>query len=245
MSTRTPKDTIFADPLDSIPKFTFDQQVVDVFPDMIQRSVPGYATILHMIGQISEKYAKPNTCCYDLGCSLGASLLAMRHRVTAHGIEIVGVDNSQDMINRCRQVVRADSFHTPVTLIESDLMEVEFKPMSVCVMNFTLQFIAKEKRAELLERIAQAMVPGGVLILSEKLCFDGEEHEKLMVELHHNFKRANGYSDMEIAQKRDAIEDVLIPESFDVHKTRLRKAGFRSADLWLQCFNFSSLLAFK
>jgi len=241
----TDKDTLFASPLGDVPKFSFDQQVVDVFPDMIRRSVPGYTTILHMIGQISEKYAQANTRCYDLGCSLGASLLAMRHRVPAHGVELIGIDNSAEMIAKCQSVVEADSFDIPVSLIHSDLLDVNFEPMSVCVMNFTLQFIAREKRLALLQKISKAMVPGGVLILSEKLCFDDDQHNALMVELHHNFKRSNGYSDMEIAQKRDSIENVLIPESLTAHKERLQKAGFRSADLWFQCFNFSSLIAFK
>jgi tRNA (cmo5U34)-methyltransferase len=245
MSKESGQDTIFSEQLDSIPKFTFDQKVVDVFPDMIKRSVPGYATILHMIGQMAEKYAQADTYCYDIGCSLGAGILAMRHRINAEGASIVGIDNSKEMIERCRDVIAADSFEIPVNLVATDVMQYEFKPMSVCVMNFTLQFIAPEKRALLLERVAKAMVPGGVLILSEKLSFPDQEHENLMIELHHNFKRSNGYSDLEVAQKRDAIENVLIPETFQTHKTRLVDAGFRSADLWFQCFNFSSLIAFR
>ncbi len=245
MNKKTDQDDIFSKHLETVPKFTFDQKVVDVFPDMIKRSVPGYATILHMIGQIAEKYAQPNSICYDIGCSLGASTLAMRHRINTDGTSIVGIDNSEEMISRCKDVIAADSFDVPVSLISSDVLDVEFKPMSMCVINFTLQFIAPEKRSELMRRIAKAMLPGGVLILSEKLSFPDQEHEDLMTELHHNFKRYNGYSELEVAQKRDAIDNVLIPETFDTHRQRLQESGFRSADLWFQCFNFSSLIAFR
>ncbi|WP_096086521.1 carboxy-S-adenosyl-L-methionine synthase CmoA [Agaribacterium haliotis] len=239
------KDNIYASALNDVPQFRFDQQVVDVFPDMIKRSVPGYSTILAGLAQIVERYAQAQTHCYDLGCSLGASLLAMRHRVLAEGVSIVGIDNSAAMIERCRQVVAADASECPVELIHGDILKQEFKPMSVCVLNFTLQFIEPAERLALLKKISAAMVPGGVLLLSEKLHFDDSEHNELMIKLHHNFKRSNGYSELEIAQKREAIEKVLLPESFACHKQRLLDAGFRSADLWFQCFNFSSIIAFK
>ena len=113
------------------------------------------------------------------------------------------------------------------------------------VLNFTLQFIPLAQRASVLEGIARGTVPGGVLILSEKIAFEDGEHQTLMTELHHNFKRANGYSDLEIAQKRSALDKVLIPETLKTHQQRLLQAGFRSVDCWFQCFNFASIIAFK
>ena len=239
------KDAIYATALEDVPKFSFDQHVVNVFPDMIKRSVPGYSTILAGIAQLVERYAQSNSHCYDLGCSLGAALLAMRHRVRAENVTIVGIDNSRAMIERCEQVIAADASECPVTLIHGDILEQDFTPMSVCVLNFTLQFVQPEQRLTLLQKISDAMLPGGVLILSEKLHFADSEHNQLMIELHHNFKRSNGYSELEIAQKREAIEQVLLPESFESHQQRLLHANFRSADLWFQCFNFSSIIAFK
>jgi tRNA (cmo5U34)-methyltransferase len=113
------------------------------------------------------------------------------------------------------------------------------------VLNFTLQFIATHEREEVLTNICSGLNPGGVLILSEKVVFDDEPHQQLMTDLHHNFKRANGYSDLEIAQKRSAIEHYLVPETLDTHRQRLRNAGFSSVDVWFQCFNFASLIAIK
>ncbi|WP_049629684.1 carboxy-S-adenosyl-L-methionine synthase CmoA [Cellvibrio sp. pealriver] len=238
-------DTIYANPLADVSRFAFDQRVVDVFPDMIKRSVPGYATIINMIGNLAERYVQANSQCYDLGCSLGAATLAMRHRIQAANCKIIGVDNSAAMIARCAQVIAADSGEIPVELMEAQIQDVNIHNASMAVLNFTLQFIAIEERLEMLRRICAGLNPGGVLIISEKVVFDDEPHQQLMTELHHNFKRANGYSDLEIAQKRAAIENYLVPETLDSHRQRLRLAGFHSVDVWFQCFNFASLIAIK
>ena len=241
----TPTDNLYANPLPQLNDFVFDESVVQVFPDMIKRSVPGYATIINMIGNLAERYAQADSLCYDLGCSLGAATLAMRHRVQAANCSIVAVDNSKAMIARCEQVIAADSAEIPVKLHCADLIGFPIQDASVVVLNFTLQFIATEQRAQILRSIYQGLKPNGVLILSEKLAFDDEQHQALMIELHHNFKRANGYSDLEIAQKRSAIENVLIPETLATHRQRLKNAGFASVDVWFQCFNFASIIAIK
>lgn len=238
-------DRLYANQLTHIEDFVFDQRVVDVFPDMIKRSVPGYTTIIAMIGDLAERYARSDSRCYDLGCSLGAATLAMRHRIRAADCRLIGVDNSPAMIERCRQVIAADSGEVPVDLICARLQEVEIERASVVVLNFTLQFIPLEERLAVLQKIYAGLLSGGVLILSEKLAFDDQLHQQLMIDLHHNFKRANGYSDLEIAQKRSAIEQVLLPETLDTHRQRLRRAGFTSVDVWFQCFNFASLIAIK
>jgi len=245
MSDSDQQDTIYAQANPELGEFIFDQKVVDVFPDMIKRSVPGYSTIIHMVGQLAERYAQSSSRCYDLGCSLGASSLAMRHRVTAANVSIVAVDNSEDMIERCRQVFAADSGEVDVELHCQDLEQTQIEQASVVVLNFTLQFIAPSERSALIRKIYQGMLPGGVLVLSEKLQFDDDHHNQLMTELHHYFKKTNGYSDLEIAQKRSALENVLIPESVNTHKQRLADAGFVGTEVWFQCFNFASLLAFK
>jgi len=252
------RDNIYATPQLDIAGFRFDQTVASVFPDMIKRSVPGYETIIAMTGTLAERYVQPNSRCYDLGCSLGASSIAMRHHIPhksgeGHGestCEIVAVDNSEDMLSQCRAVIQKDDDCspvklTPVNLICGNVQDIPITNASMVVLNFTLQFIPMEQRAELLQRIADGLLPGGVLVLSEKVAFEDPQHQELMIELHHNFKRANGYSDLEISQKRSALDDVLMPETLEAHRTRLRKAGFSSVDVWFQCFNFASLIALK
>ena len=241
----TGKDTLFATPLDAIAAFAFDERVVRVFPDMIQRSVPGYSTIIAMTGVLAERYAQPQSRCYDLGSSLGASTLAMRAQLEGRGCSIVAVDNSAAMIERCRTLIEADPHTTPVELLLGDIVDAPIADASVVVLNFTLQFIPLTARAPLLARIGANMRPGGILVLSEKIRFEDEHLQQLNTDLHHAFKRANGYSALEVAQKRNSLENVLRPETLAAHRQRLETAGFRSVDVWFQCFNFASLVAIK
>lgn len=239
------KDTIYASDHGQVADFRFDEQVARVFPDMIKRSVPGYSHIIAMIGVLAEQYAQPDSQLYDLGSSLGAASLAMRHRVHAPGARIIAVDNSQAMLDRSRDFLDSEDLPTPVQTLCADITELTLERASFVVLNFTLQFIPLEERQATLQRIYDGMLPGGALVLSEKLRFDDPVQEQLLGQHHHDFKRANGYSDLEISQKRQAIERVLLPESADDHLNRLRSVGFQVATLWYQSFNFASFLAIK
>ena len=243
-SAASQPDTIYSTPLAQVPGFAFDQAVARVFPDMIKRSVPGYAETVAMSGIIAGRYAQPGSNLYDLGCSLGAVTLAMRHGVRAEGCRIIGIDNSASMIERAEHYVALDEGQVPVQMLCADILDYPLQRASVTSLNFVLQFIAPEQRLALLSNIAAATLPGGALILSEKLCFP-EQEQRLQDELHLDFKRANGYSELEIAQKRSAIENVLIPETEQAHVQRLQAAGFSQVIRWYQCFNFVSFLAIK
>ncbi len=239
-------DAIYASPLDEIIDFRFDERVVDVFPDMIQRSVPGYGTMISTIGILAARYAQENSHCYDLGCSLGAVTLSMRQRISKPNCDIIAIDNSLAMIERGQQLLASDQTSAiPVTMVCADLQNVDIENASVVVLNFTLQFIPVEERLLLIKRIYQGLKPGGILILSEKIAFDEHAKQDFHIEAHHDFKRANGYSDLEISQKRSALEKVLIPETLASHQQRLKLAGFDFSELWFQCFNFISLVAIK
>ncbi|POP74978.1 carboxy-S-adenosyl-L-methionine synthase CmoA [Pseudomonas syringae] len=240
-------DRIFAQPLPQVPDFAFNEDVVRVFPDMIKRSVPGYPTIVENLGVLAAQFAQPNTVLYDLGSSLGAVTQALRRHVRGEGCEVIAIDNSSAMVKRCREYLNAqDSMFQellPVQVLEGDILALTFKPASVVALNFTLQFIAPDQRLALLGRIRDALVPGGALILSEKLRFDDPQEHALLTDLHIAFKRANGYSDLEIAQKRSAIENVMKPDSLEEHRQRLLAAGFSKVVPWFQCLNFTSLIA--
>ncbi|SHO56126.1 carboxy-S-adenosyl-L-methionine synthase CmoA [Vibrio quintilis] len=239
------KDTIFSAPIDKIGDFSFDARVAEVFPDMIQRSVPGYSNIISAIGMMAERFAQPHSNIYDLGCSLGAATLSVRRHIRHDGCQIIAVDNSQAMVERCRLHVDAYRADTPVDVVQADIREVSINNASVVILNFTLQFLPPDDRYQLLNQIYQGLNPGGVLILSEKFVFPDEEANELLIDLHHDFKRANGYSELEISQKRSAIENVLQPDSIETHKARFRDIGFSSFDVWFQCFNFGSMFAVK
>ena len=239
------KDNIYAEPLADVSAFRFDDDVARVFPDMITRSVPGYPTIVAMTGLMAGRYARDNTHCYDLGCSLGASTLSMRRHVKAAGCRIVGVDSSAAMLERCREAVAADGDGAPVELRCEDVLQTSLESASVVVLNFTLQFLPLEVRDAFVRRIADALAPGGILILSEKVRFPDPGLNALNIDLHHQFKQANGYSELEIAQKRDALDNVLLPETLETHRERMASAGFGSCEVWFQCFNFASMVALK
>lgn len=240
-------DRLFARPLAEVPDFVFNEDVVRVFPDMIKRSVPGYPTIVENIGVLAGHFAQPHTVLYDLGASLGAVTQALRRHVQNEGCRVIAVDNSSAMVARCREYLHAQDAMfqelLPVEVIEADILALELQPASLVTLNFTLQFIPPQRRLELLARIRQALLPGGALILSEKLRFEDQAQHELLGELHLAFKRANGYSELEIAQKRSAIEKVMLPDSLQQHRERLLAAGFSQVLPWFQCLNFASLVA--
>lgn len=238
------RDTLYLHE-DKVTSFVFDERVAAVFTDMINRSVPGYATIVSMIGTLAQRYARPDSVCYDLGCSLGAASFAMRRMVDAPGCRIVAIDNSQAMLDRFGELLSRDAGGIPVELKCKDILDEEIANASVVVLNFTLQFVPRERRAELIRRIYQGLHPGGLLILSEKIHFEDEALNRLCIDLHHRFKEQQGYSELEISRKRAAIENVLVPESLRAHEQRLHEAGFGSFAVWFQCFNFASMVAMK
>ncbi len=245
------QDKLFAEPLGNINEFRFDQGVVDVFPDMLQRSIPGYQSIIAQSGLLAAKYAQANTTLYDLGCSLGATSLAMRNGLTQtspipEGIVIAGIDNSAAMLERCQSIIDSSADkRVPIALELGDISSTPLSNASVIALNFTLQFIPPEQRMEMMNKAAEALVPGGVMILSEKVCFDDPRLEKLHTDMYYNFKGLNGYSELEISQKRTALENVLIPDTISEHQQRMKTAGFSTSTVWFQCFNFVSIIALR
>ncbi|MDP4982859.1 carboxy-S-adenosyl-L-methionine synthase CmoA [Pseudoalteromonas tunicata] len=240
----TIKDTIYATS-QAVSDFTFDAKVVEVFPDMIQRSVPGYATIVSTMGKLAGQFAQNNSNLYDLGCSLGAVTLSMRRTIEKENCTIIAVDNSTAMVERCRLHLDGFRSQVPVEVRLADITECSIENASVVALNFTLQFIPLEQRHALLSKIYQGLKPGGVLLLSEKFRGENEQTDSLLIDLHHDFKRANGYSELEISQKRTAIENVMRPEPLSMHLHRLSDIGFSQTNVWYQCFNFCSMIAIK
>ena len=238
------KDRVYASPMTSVDTFRFDETVADVFTDMIERSIPGYGLVLQLIGLLAERYAREGTRVYDLGCSLGASTLQLRRHIPA-SCHAIGVDNSAAMVERCRGNINRDHSAASCEILEQDIRDTDFSNASMIVVNFTLQFIEDSERQDILNRMYHGLNEGGVLLLAEKVRFDDEEKQSLMTELHHDFKKLQGYSDLEIAQKRTAIEEVLVPNSEELHLSRLREVGFSTVMRCMHCLNFSAFLGIK
>lgn len=241
MSRETSRDDLYTlrDGLSG--DFVFDDTVAAVFPDMIQRSVPGYPAIINMIQLLAERHAQAGSVLLDLGCSLGASTVALANGAHTMACRVVGVDNAPAMLERAAALTGVE--YPNIEWLCADIRDVDVEDASVVVLNFTLQFVAPGDRLPLLQRIRRGLRPGGILILSEKIAGADAAEDEILVAMHHAFKRANGYSDLEISRKRTALENVLIPESLVCHRKRLVDAGFGRSDLWFQCFNFVSLVA--
>ena len=239
------KDEIYKQPIHNIEDFTFDQSVSDAFDDMVDRSVPGYRTLIANIGPIAALFLRTNTNCYDLGCSHGAAALSVYQHHHDDSVLIHAIDNSAAMINHCNILIKQANAENTIITQKADICDIEIKNASVVILNLTLQFLPIKKREELLKKIYSGLVDGGVCILTEKIIFDDQYQEKLFQQLHKQFKSANQYSELEISQKRKALENVLIRETLDAHFNRLSVTGFTHISTWFQCINFASILAIK
>ena len=228
----------------SIEAFRFDQSVADVFQDMIERSVPGYGVVLQLIGVIAEKYGQQDTRAYDLGCSLGASTLQLRRHLP-DGCHVIGVDNSEAMVSRCIANLSRDHSAATYEILLEDLRETNIQNASIVILNFTLQFVPDEQRENILAHIFEGLNSGGIILLAEKVKFEDCSEQTLMTTLHHDFKKQHGYSDLEISQKRAALENVLIPNTEEQHRQRMRDAGFSVVEQCMRCLNFSTFLGIK
>lgn len=241
-------DTIYQSE-DGRQPFRFNANVARVFPDMLRRSIPGYEASIEAIGALAARFVRAGTNCYDLGCSLGAASLAMRQGIDEPACRIVAVDSAPAMIERCRDIFaeddRQNGRETQVDLVEADIRNIEISNASMVVLNYTLQFIPPDDRDRLLQRIHDGMNPGGLLVLSEKVADEDPDMEQLLIDLHHEHKRRHRYSSLEIARKRAALENVLIPETVAEHRARIARAGFARTAVWLRYFNFVSIVAIR
>lgn len=247
-------DTLFTTPLDKSARFSFDEEVVACFPDMIRRSVPGYGQMLAMLPIFARRhcaYRQTNangqkvSRIYDLGTSLGAVSFALAEKFNADELEILAVDISAPMIDKAKTVLNTHYPNHQIDFILADICELEFQECDMIVLNLTLQFLPPEKRLDLLKKCHNALVKGGILILSEKTHLIDEQDNAWLTERYYDFKRANGYSELEISGKRNALENVLITDTEQIHYERLKQAGFERQITWFRFLNFISMIGFK
>ena len=241
MPKRSNKDRVFAKPLSDVKAFEFNEDVTRVFQDMITRSVPGYELLLQMIALYASVFVRDKSNIYDLGCSLGEVSRLIAEQTRKLDCAIIAVDNSPSMIRKCQQF--GDSGNIDWRC--DDIQNIEISNASMVVLNLTLLFIDRDQRQSLITGIARGLNEGGVLVLSEKVLLDPELENQRMVQLHQAFKKMRGYSDLEISQKRTALENVLLPDSQAMHQQRLKQAGFSEVYQCFRCFNFVSYLAIK
>lgn len=239
------KDRVFAHKQTMVSPFRFSREVAAVFDDMLIRSVPFYGEALKQQARLAERYFQPGSRIYDLGCSHGNMGLVILDTFRERPFSMIGVDNSLPMIEKYRRRLKKKPNASGIDLVCGSMTDVAISNTSVVIVNLTLQFLAPEHRDELVKRIYEGLVPGGIFLLTEKTVNQDPELADLELDFYCQFKRENGYSDLEISQKREALDKVLIPESVETHEHRLAAAGFSRFTVWLKWFNFAAMLAVK
>ena len=227
-------DRIYADPQKTVEKFKFNQQVVNVFPDLVARSVPGYAVVTRIVGIIARLHLIPDSRCYDLGCALGAATQSVLDAAGDLPLSIIGVDSSREMLVGARSKIT----DARTSFQHGDLRSYRLDECDVVIMNFSLQYIPIRDRLKVLQHVRTSLKPGGVLILTENVAADIEFEE-----IHQAFLKSNRYSEVEIDQTNKAFKKVRYPETLIAHMLRLRKIGFSDPQVWFQCLNWVSILA--
>ena len=238
------QDDIFRQPKPS-EDFRFGNTVVQVFDDMVTRSVPFYLEIQRMMTEITADFAAPGTCVYDLGCSTGTTLINL-DKVLPPDVEFIGIDNSTEMLEKCRGNFEANGVTRKYELLSKDLNSgVSIENASVVVMCLTLQFIRPLYREKLIEEIHRQLNENGCLILIEKVLGEDSLFNRQFIKYYYDFKRRNHYNDMEIAQKREALENVLIPYKLMENRELLLNKGFRYVETFFKWYNFCGMIAVK
>jgi len=239
------KDRIFKAKKRKIPDFDFKKKTAEVFDDMLNRSVPFYEEIQRMIGEISSDFAIGGTNIYDLGCSTGNTFLSI-DKLVPKDVNFIGIDYSKDMLDKTKQKLNQYGMSRRYELIHMDLNKgIPVTNASVVILNLTLQFVRPLYRKRVIESIAQGINDRGCLILVEKVLSIDSIINRLFIEYYYNYKKRQGYSELEIAQKREALENILIPYRPEENRTLLLESGFKECDVFFKWYNFCGMLAIK
>ena len=240
-----PKDEVFRDKVEDVADFHFGEKVASVFDNMVERSVPFYGEMQRMIWEMAADFAVPGTNVYDLGCSTGTTMLQLDQHV-AEKVRFIGVDNSEEMLKKCRAKLAEHKFSREHELRCVDLNQgVHVENASMVLMILTLQFIRPLYRDKLIGNLYNGLNENGALILVEKLIGEDSLFNRLFIKYYYDLKKRNGYSELEIAQKREALENVLVPYKLMENREMLLRMGFRYCDVFFKWYNFCGIIAVK
>ena len=239
------RDNIFGKKKGTLEDFAFNDEVAAVFDDMVERSIPNYGEIHRIVADIVRRYIPNNATVYDLGCSTGTTLVLMHQTAKSvdKNLKLIGIDASSSMLEKCK--AKLDGQNVNAELLESDLLEVKYQYCDMIVMDYTLQFIPIEQRTILLSKLYKALKPGGRFVLAEKIASSSPKVQEVITDLYYDFKRRHGYSELEIAQKREALENVMKPLTPKDQFSMLEEAGFNDVDMIFRWYNFAAWLAIK
>lgn len=239
------KDEVFREAQSNVEDFHFGNKVAQVFDDMVSRSVPFYGEMQRMMSEIAADFATPDSVIYDLGCATGTTMIGLNTTID-NSIKFVGIDESEDMLNKCRENLVNAGFTRPFDLRADNLNHrIDLSNASVVVLCLTLQFVRPLYRERIIQDIYEQMNDNGCLILVEKVLGEDSLFNRLFIDYYYDYKRRNNYSDMEIAQKREALENVLIPYKLMENRELLLSKNFRYCETFFKWYNFSGMVAVK
>jgi tRNA (cmo5U34)-methyltransferase len=238
-------DKLFAEKKEKIEDFNFGKKTAEVFDDMLDRSVPYYQEMQRMISELTQDFAKEGTNVYDLGCSTANTFIAL-DPILPQNIKFVGIDYSPDMLAKAKEKLTANGVKRDYELLPADFNKpFSISNASVVIMNLTLQFVRPMHRHQLMTKIAEGLCPGGCIILVEKIVSKDPTLNRLFIKHYYEFKKRQGYSELEIAQKREALENVLIPYRIEENIDLLISSGFSHAEIYFRWYNFCGIIAVK
>lgn len=240
-------DDIFSDPKNQVDDFNFGKETARVFDDMLDRSVPFYREMQRIIGELAGEFATDGSQIWDLGCSTCNSFLAIESRLDPEAdVRFVGIDSSEEMLERARRKLVDAGFGRDYTLTFADLNQsIAIENASVVLLLLTLQFVRPLNRERLLADIFKGMNKNGALILIEKVLGEDSTFNRLFIDKYYAFKKRKGYSELEIAQKREALENVLVPYRLKENEELLLHTGFASVEIFFKWYNFAGIIARK
>jgi tRNA (cmo5U34)-methyltransferase len=240
----TPEDTLYAN--GAVEKdFTFNDRVAEVFDDMLNRSIPYYRTVIDGMAQLLARQLPPGSTLYDLGCSTGTTLLELARRLPDLGLQYIGIDNAPAMLDKARRKSAMFNKSEVLHFRQADITCCPLPQATGVICNYTLQFLRPLTRQPFVQRIYEALPEEGVFLLSEKIISHASRLNRDFIEIYHTFKKKQGYSELEIAAKREALENILIPFSLEENITLLREAGFVEIEPFFKWFNFTAIVALK
>lgn len=238
-------DEVFKEEIKQASDFKFSAKVAGVFDDMVNRSVPFYGEIQRMVAELAADHAQQGTNVYDLGCSTGTTMIGMDTMISPD-IRFVGIDDSPEMLQKCDLRMKEAGVVRPYELKAADIQQgADIQNASVVVLCLTMQFIRPIYREKLLKSIVNGLTPNGVLILVEKIITEDSVFNRDFIKYYYNYKRRNHYSEMEISQKREALENVLIPYKLSENIHLLKEVGFSSCETFFKWYNFTGIIAIK
>lgn len=239
------RDEIFRDADRPAKDFTFDQAVAGVFDDMVTRSVPFYTEMQRMVGEMAKDFVTPGSNVYDLGCATATTFVHLHPRLLPSAC-FVGYDSSEEMLAKAREKLAQAGVDRPVDLRVVDLDQgARIENASLVLMILTLQFIRPLNRERLMQDVFRGINDQGCLLLIEKVLGEDSLFNRLFIKYYYEMKRRHGYSELEISQKREALENVLIPYRLLENRELLLRTGFRSVDVFFKWYNFCGMIAVK